>query len=67
MRRGEDRAEDRKKSGVARLLDTGFQEVGGLQQDGGAEAGEETGEKMEGRVGLFMAARWCYVLRWRWG
>lgn len=30
-----------------RLLDTGFEEVGWLEQDGGGEAGAKTGSKVE--------------------
>jgi len=36
---GADEAEGGEEGAGARLLDAGFEEVGGLQEDGGGEAG----------------------------
>jgi hypothetical protein len=33
------------------LLDTGFEEIGGLEEDGGCETGEEAGSEVEGGFG----------------
>jgi hypothetical protein len=50
--RGENGAEDWEEGRRAGLLDTGFEEVGRLQEDRGAEAGEEAGEEVEGWMGF---------------
>jgi hypothetical protein len=39
------------------LLDAGFEEVGGLQEDGGAETGEEAGGEVEGW--RLYVSPWC--------
>ncbi len=62
MWRGEDGAEDRQESGGAGLLDTGFEKVGGLEKDRGAEAGEESGEEVEDWRGPWSR---YYILRCR--
>jgi hypothetical protein len=48
--RREDGAEDWKQGRGAGLLDPGLEEVGGLEEGRGAEAGEEAGQKVEGWV-----------------
>lgn len=62
----ENGAEDREESGGVGLLDAGFEEVGGLEEDRRAEAGEEAGEEVEGWVGFDLSPR-LYILRWRVG
>jgi hypothetical protein len=62
MWRGEEGAEDGEEGGGAGLLDAGLEEVGWLEEDGGAEAGEETGEEVEGD-GRFEGLGF-YILRW---
>jgi hypothetical protein len=49
----EDLAEGVGESGGAGagLLDAGFEQVGGLQEEGGCAAGAETGEEVEGYKG----------------
>ena len=43
----ENLAEGSDEGGRARLLDTGFEEVGGLEECGGKAAGCKTGEEVE--------------------
>lgn len=66
MRGGEDGAEDWEEGGGAGLLDAGLEQVGWLEKDGGADAGEEAGEEVEGWVRLVPVLRF-HILRWRCG
>ena len=62
MRGGEDRAENGQQRGGAGLLDSRLEEVGGLKEDRGADAGEKAGKEMEGYMRFEL--RGSYILLW---
>ena len=45
---GAEEGEEWSRGGFLRLLQAGFEQVGGLKEGGGCEATEETGDEMEG-------------------
>lgn len=53
-RRGEDGAEGLRERGMMRagLLDASFEQVGGLEEDGGGKAGEGAGKEVGSRSGF---------------
>jgi hypothetical protein len=60
VRRREDGAQNGEESRGAGLLYAGLEEIGGLEEHGGAKAREQAREEMEGRVwfGLGLHILW---------
>lgn len=48
MRRGYNSLQSREEGGSLGLLDSGFEEVGGLEEDGGGKARAKTSSKVKG-------------------
>jgi len=55
MGTGEDGAQDGDEGGGAALLDSGLEEIGGLEEDGTRDAGSQACEEVKGRMGFLRA------------